>query len=104
MKVISSENFNEEVIQSQIPVFLEFYSDTCIPCKRMSPILAELEVKYGAVKFVKLNVNFGADIAQEYKVMASPTFLLFREGKEINRLRGVVKEEQLVEMIGEVLQ
>jgi thioredoxin 1 len=70
----------------------------------MSPILAELEEEYDDVKFVKLNVNFGAEVAQSYSVLSSPTFLFFKDGVEIERLKGVVAKDDLEDIIEGVLE
>lgn len=103
MHIITSENFETEILKAEQPVLLEFYSDSCIPCKRMSPILAELEEQYTDILFGKLNIKFGADIAKKYEVMASPTFLFIKDGNEAERIRGVVKKAELEEKIKEVL-
>jgi thioredoxin 1 len=104
MQSVTEENFAEVVLKSEKPVLVEFYSDSCVPCKRMSPILAELEEEYGDVKFVKLNVNFGAEVAQSYSVLSSPTFLFFKDGVEIERLKGVVAKDDLEDVIEGVLE
>lgn len=103
MKTITSENFHNEVINSDKTVLLEFYSDSCIPCKRMSPILAELEEEYADVDFKKLNVNFSFDIAEKYSVMASPTILLFRKGSEVSRIRGIASKTDIEALLKEAL-
>lgn len=103
MKTITDENFDAEVLKSSKPVILEFYSDSCIPCRRMSPILAEIEEEYKDIKLFKLNINFGAETAQKYNVMSSPTIIFFKNGEEVRRLRGVAKKPELVEIIKEVL-
>lgn len=103
MQIITNDNFETEVLKSDKPVLLEFYSDSCIPCKRMSPILAEIEEQYSGVKVGKLNIKFGSETAQKYEVMTSPTFLFFKNGSEVNRIRGVVKKPELESAVKEVL-
>jgi thioredoxin 1 len=103
MQAITNDNFETEVLQSDKPVLLEFYSDSCIPCKRMSPILAELEEEYEGLKVAKLNIKFGAETAQKYEVMASPTIVFFKNGDEVKRLRGLAKKPELEQIIKEVL-
>lgn len=104
MQSVNNETFEEEVLKSDIPVMVEFFSDGCIPCKKMSPILAELEEEYSDIKIVKLNINFGAETAQRCEVLSSPTFLFFKEGKEVKRLRGIAAKDDLEDIIEEVLQ
>ena len=77
LQSINNDNFESEVLNSNVPVLLEFYSDSCIPCKRMSPILAELEEEHTDIKVSKLNIKFGADTARKYNVMSSPTIVIF---------------------------
>lgn len=101
---ISKDNFEAEVLNSELPVLVEFYSDSCIPCKQMSPILGDIEDDYeDKLKVVKVNVNFDAELAERYSVMASPTILLFKDGQEVERARGLTKRPQLEELIGKAL-
>lgn len=101
---ISKDNFEAEVLNSELPVLVEFYSDSCIPCKQMSPILGGIEDDYeDKLKVVKVNVNFDAELAEKYSVMASPTLLLFKDGQEVERARGLTKRPKLEELIGKAL-
>ena len=102
MQSINNDNFEAEVLQSEKLVIVEFFSDDCVPCKRMSPVLAELEDEYTEVKFVKLNIGFGAETAQKYGVMSSPTFVFFKDGNEIKRVRGVIARDEFEDIIEEV--
>ena len=98
-KRVNTEEFESEVLQSELPVVVEFYSDSCIPCKQLSPILGGIEDDYeDQLKVVKVNVNFDADL-QKYEVAASPTLLFFRGGKEVDRIRGLVKRPALEEVV-----
>ena len=102
-KRVSSEEFEAEVLGSDLPVVVEFYSDSCIPCKQLSPILGGLEDDYeDQVKVVKVNVNFDAELAQKYEVAASPTLLCFKDGSEVERIRGLVKRPELEEIVKKV--
>lgn len=93
---VSTDTFEAEVLKSEKPVLVEFYSDSCIPCKQMSPILGDIEDDYeNQLKVVKVNVNFDADLAADYSVMASPTILFFKDGAEVQRLRGLQKKADL---------
>lgn len=103
LQSITNDNSESEVLNSNIPVLLEFYSDSCIPCKRMSPILAELEEEHTDIKVSKLNIKFGADTARKYNVMSSPTIVFFKDGEEVNRIKGVAKKADLEVIIKEIV-
>ena len=103
LQSINNDNFECEVLNSNVPVLLEFYSDSCIPCKRMSPILAELEEEHTDIKVSKLNIKFGADTARKYNVMSSPTIVFFKNGEEVNRIKGVAKKADLEAVIKEIV-
>ena len=99
-KRVSSDQFQAEVLDAQLPVLVEFYSDSCIPCKQLSPILGGLEDDYeDQLKVVKVNVNFDGDLAEQYEVAASPTILFFKDGKEVERIRGLVKRPALEDVV-----
>lgn len=102
---VNQEQFAEEVLKSELPVLAEFYSDSCIPCKQLSPILGDIEDDFeGKLKVVKINVNFDGELAAEYQVMASPTILFFRQGQEVKRTRGLVKKEELESIVKEITE
>ena len=97
---VNAENFNDEVLGAQEIVLADFYSDSCVPCKRMNPLLAELEQTYAEIlKIVKVNVNFDRELAERYAVQAAPTLVFFQNGTESGRLRGAVNKAQLTELI-----
>ena len=98
---INKDNFQAEVLDSTLPVVVEFYSDSCIPCKQLAPILGDIEDDYE--EQLKVNVNFDAELAEQYSVMASPTILFFKGGEEVNRIRGLAKKPQLEEAVKELL-
>ncbi len=85
----TNESFPQDIAEGL--VLADFYSDSCIPCKRMSPVLAELEEENPEVKLVKLNINFGAETAAKYEVTSVPTLVFFRDGSEVQRISGPVR-------------
>lgn len=97
---VNQDSFEVEVLQAKVPVLVDFYSDSCIPCKQMSPILSQLAEEYGEqVKIVKVNVNFDMELANRYLVMGAPTFVVFVDGKVVNHSHGVKKREEIKELI-----
>lgn len=97
---VNAESFEAEVLNSKLPVLADFYSDSCVPCKRLSPVLAEIEERYtDSINIAKININFDAELAEKYEVQAAPTLIFFKGGKEIERLIGSVKNSDITEII-----
>lgn len=97
---VNSENFQNEVLQADKLVLADFYSDSCVPCKRMSPVLADIEESYADnLKLVKININFDGELAEKYEVQAAPTLIFFKSGEEAARLRGAVKKAEIEDTI-----
>lgn len=101
---IGGADFPEKVLAADIPVLVDFYSDSCIPCKRMSPLLSRLEEEYaGRLRIAKVNVSFEKELVEKYEVQAAPTLIFFRGGEEADRIRGAVTKEQLIEAIEKII-
>lgn len=97
---ISKDNFEKEVLQADKTVLADFYSDSCVPCKRLSPVLFALEEEYAEkLKIVKININFDSELAEKYEVQAVPTLVFLKNGEEVSRLRGAVKQAEIKEVI-----
>lgn len=100
----TAANFESEVLNSEIPVFVDFYADWCGPCKMMAPIVEELAVKYdGKVKVGKCNIDEEDGLARLYRVMSIPTMKIFVSGKEAGTIVGAVPQEELEAQIEKVL-
>ncbi len=100
----TSENFVSEVLQSDIPVFVDFYADWCGPCKRMAPIIAEIAAEYdGKVKVGKINVDENPDEASAYDVMSIPNMAIFKGGQLVDRVIGQVPKNVITEKLNAVL-
>ena len=101
---IGEAEFNAEVIDSEVPVLVDFYSDSCIPCKRMSPILSQIESEYSEkLQVVKVNTNFEKALVEKYSIQAAPTLVLFNNGEEVSRIRGAAKKDEITQLINSVL-
>lgn len=102
---ITAENFGTEVLGSSAPVLLDFYSDSCVPCKRLSPVLAELEEEYGGrFKLCKVNAGANPDLSEQYGVLSAPTLIFCSAGKERLRKTGFEGKEALREIINQFLE
>lgn len=97
---LGKDNFETNVLKEEKPVLVDFYSDSCIPCKRLSPILADLEDTYGDKIIVgKVNVLFEQELVEKYDIISSPTVLLFKQGEIKEKFVGKIQKDDLVEII-----
>ena len=96
----TSDNFEEEVLKSDVPVLVDMFATWCGPCKMMAPVVAQLAEEYeGIVKVGKLDIDQNVDIVAQYKIMSVPTFLVIKDGEVKAKLIGAVSKEELVEVI-----
>lgn len=97
---ITDENFEQEVLNSNELVLVDFYADWCGPCKMMAPIIEELEGEYqGVAKVGKLDVDESPEISAKYKVMSIPTMLFFKNGEVVGSVVGAVPKAQIVDIL-----
>ena len=102
--VITENNFEEEVLKSEIPVLVDFYADWCGPCKMMAPIVKELADKFaGKCKVGKCNIDENLKVAQSYRVMSIPTFIVFKNGEVVVTAIGAMSKNDLESTINAVL-
>ncbi len=99
-KVFTQSNFQSEVINSKIPVFVDFYADWCAPCKMMAPVIDEIAKAYeGKLSVGKIDVDTAAAISQKYNIMSIPAMLLFKNGKVVETFVGVTAKNVLIQKI-----
>lgn len=101
MLELTTDNFDKEVLQSDVPVLVDFWASWCGPCIQMGPVIEALaeEYKDKGVKIGKLNVDDHNEIATRYGIISIPTFILFKGGKESGKMVGSVSKAKLAELL-----
>ncbi len=100
----TTADFQQEVLESDIPVLVDFYADWCGPCKMMSPVLDQLSSELeGQIKIGKVNVDDDPELAGQYKVMSIPNFVLIKNGQVVDQVIGAVPKAQMLAKIQAVL-
>ena len=104
IEVNGSEDFEREVIKSELPVIVDFWAEWCMPCRMVAPIFKELAKEYaGKMKFVKVNVDHNQDLALRYGIQSIPTLMVFNNGRIVERVIGAMPKPALKKVIDDVL-
>lgn len=99
-EIKNSQQFEQQVLNSANPVFVDFWAEWCGPCRSVSPVVEELSGEYdGKVDFVKVNVDENAELAQKYNVFSIPTLAIFKNGEVVSQKVGASTKESFQTMI-----
>ncbi len=102
-QVFTDENFDQEVLKSDLPVMVDFWAPWCGPCQMAGPVIDELAEEYeGKVKIGKLNVDDNQQVAMKYGVMSIPTVILFKDGKEVGRKIGFAGKQMYEDLLSQI--
>lgn len=97
---ITEQNFKKEVIDSEIPILLDFWASWCGPCRMLSPVVEEISNEYMNIKVGKVNVDEQSELAQKFGIMSIPTLMVFKNGKHIDTKIGVIPKSAILSMLG----
>ena len=100
----TDKNFESEVLQSKIPVVVDFWAEWCGPCKAIAPVIDELSGEYlNKVKFGKVNVDFNQQTAMKYGIRSIPSLLFFNNGSVVNQIIGSVPKDSIIKILDETI-
>lgn len=96
---INKNNFNEEVLNSDKPVLLDFWASWCGPCRMVSPIVDEIADSQGDIKVGKINIDEQMELANQFQIMSIPTLVVMKNGRVVNRSVGAKSRDQILAML-----
>ena len=103
--MFTDQNFNDEVLKSEIPVLVDFFAIWCGPCQMMAPIIDEAQKKFGPkIKVGKIDVDENSQISEKYQIAGIPNFKIFSKGKVIGEISGAMPKEIFFQKVQEIVE
>ena len=101
---ITAQEFENEVLKSDLPVMVDFYAPWCMPCKMIAPLVEDLSNELsGKAKFVKVDIDHASDIVTRFNIRGVPTLMFFKDGQAIDSIVGAVPKEAIVEKLNTII-
>ena len=101
---ITSDNFQKEVLESDIPVLVDFWAEWCVPCKNVGPVVEAIADEYsGKLKVAKADVDSLPDLAQQYNIISIPTLMLFNKGEAVNQMVGAGNKASIEKLFADLI-
>lgn len=98
--ILTKENFEQEVLNSEKPVLVDFWAQWCGPCRAVAPVMDEIAQEFeGSVKVGKINVDEQSELAAKYKIMSIPTVILFKNGQIAEKVTGVRSKQEFSDLV-----
>ena len=94
---LTDDNFEQEVINSEVPVLVDFWAEWCMPCRMLAPVIDELAEEFaGKVKVGKIDTDANREVSVKYGISAIPTIMLFKDGEVVRKFVGVTQKDEFV--------
>ena len=96
---LTKDNFEAEVLNSDVPVLVDFWAPWCGPCKMLSPVIEEVAKQAQGFKVGKVNTDENQALAMKYNIRTIPTLIVFKDGKEFNKSIGVISKDEILNLV-----
>ena len=97
--IVTKESFKQEVLESKVPVLVDFYADWCGPCRMLAPVIDEISAERSDIKVCKINVDNDSELAAAYGVMSIPSLFVFKNGEVSNHALGALPKNQILDLL-----